>query len=94
MADWVRSKKIATKRIKMDLFKEIQKAQKQLEGVVQTTPLAENFNLRSTNADYISINRKCSGKSPYHLRKKCLIVIQILKLKMLFRHFTFDFNDG
>jgi len=42
MADWVRSKKIATKRIKMDLFKEIQKAQKQLEGVVQTTPLAEN----------------------------------------------------
>ena len=58
MADWVRSKKIATKRIKMDLFKEIQKAQKQLEGVVQTTPLAENFNLSAVYQARVFLKRE------------------------------------
>lgn len=58
MADWVRSKKIATKRIKMDLFKEIQKAQKQLEGVVQTTPLAENFNLSAAYQARVFLKRE------------------------------------
>ena len=67
MADWVRSKKIATKRIKMDLFKEIQKAQKQLEGVVQTTPLAENLNLSTAYQARVFLKREDSlcqrGKS-------------------------------
>ena len=58
MADWVRSKKIATKRIKMDLFKEIQKAQKQLEGVVQTTPLAENLNLSAAYQARVFLKRE------------------------------------
>jgi len=58
MANWVRSKKIATKRIKMDLFKEIQKAQKQLEGVVQTTPLAENFNLSAAYQARVFLKRE------------------------------------
>jgi|JI7StandDraft_1071085.scaffolds.fasta_scaffold00746_21 threonine dehydratase len=58
MADWVRSKKIATKRIKMDLFKEIQKAQKQLEGVVQTTPLAENLNLSTAYQARVFLKRE------------------------------------
>ena len=58
MANWVRSKKIATKRIKMDLFKEIQKAQKQLEGVVQTTPLAENLNLSAAYQARVFLKRE------------------------------------
>ncbi|MBK8355627.1 MAG: threonine ammonia-lyase IlvA [Saprospiraceae bacterium] len=42
----------------MDLFKEIQKAQKQLEGVVQTTPLAENFNLSAVYQARVFLKRE------------------------------------
>jgi len=42
----------------MDLFKEIQKAQKQLEGVVQTTPLAENFNLSAAYQARVFLKRE------------------------------------
>ena len=42
----------------MDLFKEIQKAQKQLEGVVQTTPLAENLNLSAAYQARVFLKRE------------------------------------